>query len=317
MNAITSAVRVEQIGNATLYLGDCREVLPGLTGIDAVVTDPPYGEAMGFDGDEDPRVAADLTGRAFSLLKHSCKPGSYAASFWTMRSLDILLDSVRDGLWSYSRTLAMSVPGTARPHLSWVPRLQPIVLFRNGQKENNLHDRFSVWLKAKIEESGLSSSKIAKALNVDSRLVMKWSRYRDPARCLPTERYYQALRELLGLSDDFDKEILSKRGEDRREARHYCRDLYNVDAGRKVSIHPSEKPITVTSHVVGSLSDIGQIVADPFMGSGTTGVACAKTGRMFIGIEVNQKYFDIACRRMDQAQRQADMFSDQLGDENV
>ena len=43
MNAITSSVRVEHIGNATLYCGDCREILPSLSGIDAVVTDPPYG----------------------------------------------------------------------------------------------------------------------------------------------------------------------------------------------------------------------------------------------------------------------------------
>lgn len=47
---------------------------------------------------------------------------------------------------------------------------------------------------------------------------------------------------------------------------------------------------------------------DPFMGSGTTGVACAKLGRKFIGIEIEPKYFDIACRRIEQAQRQADLF---------
>ena len=52
---------------------------------------------------------------------------------------------------------------------------------------------------------------------------------------------------------------------------------------------------------------IGQVV-DPFMGSGTTGVACARLGRKFIGIEIEQKYFEIACRRIDQAQRQKDLF---------
>lgn len=49
-------------------------------------------------------------------------------------------------------------------------------------------------------------------------------------------------------------------------------------------------------------------VLDPFMGSGTTGVACAKMGRKFIGIEIEPKYFDIACKRIEEAYKQPDMF---------
>ena len=49
-------------------------------------------------------------------------------------------------------------------------------------------------------------------------------------------------------------------------------------------------------------------ILDPFMGSGTTGVACAKMNRKFIGIEKEQKYFDIACKRIEQAYAQPDMF---------
>lgn len=49
-------------------------------------------------------------------------------------------------------------------------------------------------------------------------------------------------------------------------------------------------------------------VLDPFMGSGSTGVACARLGRRFIGIEIEPKYFDIACNRIEQAQRQSDLF---------
>ena len=50
------------------------------------------------------------------------------------------------------------------------------------------------------------------------------------------------------------------------------------------------------------------VVLDPFMGSGTTGVACARLGRSFIGVEIEPRYFDIACRRIEQAQRQRDLF---------
>ena len=49
-------------------------------------------------------------------------------------------------------------------------------------------------------------------------------------------------------------------------------------------------------------------ILDPFMGSGTTGVACAKLGRKFIGIEIEPRYFDIACRRIEEAYKQADLF---------
>jgi DNA modification methylase len=52
----------------------------------------------------------------------------------------------------------------------------------------------------------------------------------------------------------------------------------------------------------------GQTILDPFMGSGTTGVACAKLGRKFIGIEIDAKYFDIACERIQKAYDQPDMF---------
>ena len=53
------------------------------------------------------------------------------------------------------------------------------------------------------------------------------------------------------------------------------------------------------------------IVLDPFMGSGTTGVACAKLGRKFIGIEIEPKYFDIACKRIEQAYAQPNLFIEQ------
>ena len=55
-------------------------------------------------------------------------------------------------------------------------------------------------------------------------------------------------------------------------------------------------------------TNFGESVIDPFMGSGTTGVACVKLGRKFIGIELDPTYFDIACKRIEEAYRQPDMF---------
>ena len=69
--------------------------------------------------------------------------------------------------------------------------------------------------------------------------------------------------------------------------------------------HPTEKPVTLMQSFVGWTAGV---VADPFMGSGTTGVACVKIGRKFIGIELDPDYFDIACKRVGEEYAQPDMF---------
>jgi hypothetical protein len=70
--------------------------------------------------------------------------------------------------------------------------------------------------------------------------------------------------------------------------------------------HPTQKPIEVMRWCLDFVD--GSHVLDPFMGSGTTGVACAKNGRKFTGIEREESYFDIACRRIEEAYKQPDMF---------
>jgi DNA modification methylase len=74
--------------------------------------------------------------------------------------------------------------------------------------------------------------------------------------------------------------------------------------------HPNEKPEALPAHFIELHTRPGEMVLDPFMGSGTTGVAAVRAGRRFIGIEIEERYFDIACRRIEQAQRQGDLFRD-------
>ena len=70
------------------------------------------------------------------------------------------------------------------------------------------------------------------------------------------------------------------------------------------SDHPTPKPVALMERIVGCSTDEGGTVIDPFMGSGSTGVAAVGMARKFIGIEIEPKYFDIACRRIEDAQRQ-------------
>lgn len=83
------------------------------------------------------------------------------------------------------------------------------------------------------------------------------------------------------------------------QAKHYV----NTEKADKNG-HPCPKPNGVMNWMVHRGSLEGEVVLDPFMGSGTTGVACAALGRKFIGIEVDANYFDIACERIDNAYRQ-------------
>lgn len=75
--------------------------------------------------------------------------------------------------------------------------------------------------------------------------------------------------------------------------------------------HPCPKPLKQWTKLVDRASLLGETVLDPFMGSGTTGVACAKLGRKFIGIELDKQYFDIACERIEKAYQQPDLFIEQ------
>lgn len=79
--------------------------------------------------------------------------------------------------------------------------------------------------------------------------------------------------------------------------------------GGKRNEHPTQKPIALMADLVGLFSQYGDVVLDPFMGSGSTGVAATANGRQFVGIEINEAYFELACERIENAQRQERLFA--------
>ena len=81
-----------------------------------------------------------------------------------------------------------------------------------------------------------------------------------------------------------------------------------IRRGDDVREHPTQKPVGVMEWCIGHLPPCAQTILDPFAGSGTTGVACQKLGRSFIGIERDPEYFAIMCRRVEEAMRQPDLF---------
>jgi site-specific DNA-methyltransferase (adenine-specific) len=81
-----------------------------------------------------------------------------------------------------------------------------------------------------------------------------------------------------------------------------------VNPSNRDGRHPTEKPLALMSEILTDFTSPGELVCDPFMGSGTTGVAAVKLGRRFVGIEKDPKWFDIARERIAKALRQADLF---------
>ncbi len=208
--------RIETIGNATLYLGDCRDILPTLPKVDAVITDPPYGIE---------------TGKKRMSPKGSLK--------WEEQAWDRATDQT--GI-----DLAITKA--------------PVCIVWGG----NYY-----------------------ALP-PSRCWLSWD------KCQPEEWYSTAHFELAWTSMD-------------KNARAWR--MSQVQAyGSMDKQHPTQKPLGLMEWCIKHAGN-PQTVLDPFMGSGTTGVACMNLGRSFIGIEREPKYFDIACRRIEDAQRQQRMFA--------
>lgn len=204
--------RIEKIGNATLYLGDCREILPTLPKVDAVITDPPYGIGMdggnvGYKGFNDlEKLGWDKTPPEADLIELVVAAGRVAI------------------LWGGNY---FGLPPT-RCFLIW--------------------DKGAGFKGRTYAEAELAWT----SLDANVR-IFQW----DP----------------LARGDYKGKE------------------------------HPTQKPIALMEWCIKRAGD-PQSVLDPFMGSGSTGIACSNLGIQFIGIEREPKYFDIACRRIEDAQRQ-------------
>lgn len=235
MTALTPSIRVEQIGSATLYCGDCLEVLTQLEGVGAVVTDPPY--LMGS--------ASSRAGKNFRSRVGDWSNASLWYSAWMSAAWNIMPD-----------TGSMWVCG------NW--RSMPVITMA-GDSFGASMSSVVVWDKEWI---GVGSMR--------------------------------GLRQRYELIFQFGKPRYGV--ESRSEP-----DIWPVPwSSQRPSGHEAEKPVALMERAIG-LCD-GDTILDPFMGSGTTGVAAIRAGRRFIGVEIEPTYFDTACRRIGEAQRQPDLF---------
>lgn len=232
--------RIETLADGvTCILGDCREVLPSLGKVDAVVTDPPYSEktARGartrndaeFGGDD--FVPFSISERdlrlSFDLCAERCRR-------WLVASID----------WRYGHKLEEAPP-------------QGMKFIRAGS-----------WMKP------------------------------NGAPQFTGDRPAQGWEFVAILHSTTERMRWNGGGK---------RALWTTPAVH-ANGHPTPKPLELMQDWIADFSDRGETILDPFMGSGTTGVAAVKLGRRFIGIEIEERYFNIAVRRIEEALRQPDLF---------
>ena len=207
------------IGDATLYHGDCLEILPTLPKVDAVITDPPYG--MAFQSNHRTVAHAPIA-----------NDGDEAMLQWACQI------PVNHSRYVFCRWDNLRVVPMPKSCVTWV--------------KNN-------WSMGDLDHEHARQTEVALFWPGDGH---EW----------PTKRPTDV--------------------------------VHAPRTGNEW--HPTEKPVGLMEQFCRWTRGT---VLDPFMGSGTTGVACANLGRKFIGIEIERKYFDIACERIDNAYRQARMFA--------
>jgi DNA modification methylase len=209
---------IERIGEATLYLGDCLEIMPNLGPRDSIITDPPYGIAFqsSHRSVQYPPIVNDENG---ALFDEACRM------------------PVRHSRYVFCRWDNIKSAPAPRSCITWV--------------KNN-------WGMGDLEHEHARQSEIA----------LFWP---GPDHDFPGDR-------------PSDVVTAPRTG--------------NVE-------HPTQKPVYLIEQFLGWTRGT---VVDPFMGSGTAGVACANMGRKFIGIEIDPEYFEIACERISAAHAQMRLF---------
>lgn len=237
--------RKEVIGNATLYLGDARAIVPTLGRVAHIIKDPPY-EAIMHASKNEKAVARIDGGPALASLDFAPiddiraetvtwgeQCDGWFIAFCTSEGVGRWADSINASPMKYKRACVWVKPDST-------PQM-------NGQGPAQGAEHFvCAW-------AGTGHA--------------KWN-------------------------------AGGKRG-----VYTHC-----VNGPERHGAHPTEKPRRLMAEVIADFTNPMDLILDPFMGSGTTGVAAVQLDRRFIGIELNPTYFDIACKRIEDAQRQGDLF---------
>ena len=263
-------MRVETIGLATLYLADAREVTPTLS-VDTVFTSPPYGQQRDY-------------GKKINDWRE-------------------LVSGVISPFIDNGQTQILVNLGLIHRDGELIPYWQPFLEDMKAA-EWRLFGWY-VWDQC----SGMAGD-WAGRLAPSHEFIFHFNRTaRKANKFKPTK---MAGKVNTGSTRNVDGTSRAKTGNGAtiqpfKIPDSVVRTPRETSSGYEAE-HPARFPVKFAREFVEAYSTYGETICDPFMGSGTTGVAAVNAGRKFIGVELEPKYFDIACKRIEDAQRQGDMF---------
>ena len=267
-------VRVEHIGDATLYLGDCRDVLPELGLFDAIITSPPYNMGVSAGG-----------GFASKFVRnhgHYAADGGYrkrgGGGKWTGGDLadgyGVHDDRMEWGAYEEWQRSILS--------LCWEHTSEAGAIFYNHKPRAQ---RYECWLPLSLNPG------------LPLRQIVIWARAGGinfaPTHYVPTHEWL-----MIFAKPEFRL---------RDKAASGIGDVWKIPQELGTE-HPAPFPVELPLRVIETIS--AETVLDPFMGSASTALACIRLGRKFTGIEIEPRWFDLSCRRVEQALRQGDLFRD-------
>lgn len=333
--------RKEVIGDCTLYLGDCLEILPTLdVTADAIVTDPPYHGVKRDGWDNQWKTDADFLAWADVVSQRLRNLAAHNASIYWFASpqmagrIEVVISRrfrvLNSIVWDKSgRRKGVGGTGIDVTALRayWSANTERVIFAEcaegdeiasgiAGYEQSCVSAKSSVfgdYLRAEFKRAGVTNKQIAALFPSKTGgltgCVSNWLLGLN----VPTLEQYQTIREFL--SGDYlrrEYEDLRREYEDLRRPfflspQDEWGDVWRFDIERE-TVHPTQKPQSLMRHIVKVSSRQGDTILDPFLGSGSTGVACASLGRSFIGIERHEPYFDIACERIRKAYAQPDFF---------
>ena len=328
-------------GDATLYCGDCMDIMPTLGEVDLVFADPPYniGKADWDKIEDYEDWCAEWIALASDVLKAN-------GALWISHSKPLVLAKLSEmvkgrGLRNWitwdklngnpahqacgGPLVGMTECAGLR---SWQPMAEYLIYHADesewasqcDKERGFIFEPLREYLASERDRAGWKNGDINRAWrewkNVNSTSqTQKW--FSNSCFNPPTREAYEWLRQLFNQNGTEylkrDYEDLKRDYEDLRQEFEGLRYTFN-NPGKMSSVwqippagangHETPKPVELLLRIVRATSNEGDTVLDPFMGSGTTGVACVKEGRKFIGIDIDEEYFELSKKRIQEAQAQ-------------
>lgn len=286
-----------------IYNAECIESMRKLPdgSIDLVVADPPYWKVIGEKWDYRWRTESDYVKWSLQWISEVARILRKGGSFYCFgyfRTLALLIPYFDDlGLELRQQIIVdkgmRSVSGRATRKYKMFPNVTESILFI--VKDNKKFVK--TFLKDRQKAAGLTAKQINEALGVKSNGGGMWSIYTGNNVCeqFPTKKLWEKLSEILHFDLPYEK--VSQTFNAQMGFTDVWRD---IDFYEEKRYHPTQKPIKLIKRLIYASSNKGDIVLDPFVGSGSTPVAAVQLERNFLGFEVEKDYYEAAVQRIDE-----------------